>query len=123
MVVEDWCLPCRYLVHDRDTCFVTLDGVLLSDQLRILKTPPHSPLCNAHAERHVREIRETLDNLILVGEPHLRRALKAIQAHHNIRTKQNEDCGKNQDHFTSPEAKQSKHQTIVCNGLHFRDSI
>jgi transposase InsO family protein len=84
MVVEDWCLPCRYLIHDRDTCFVTLDGLLLSDQLRILKTPPHSPLCNAHAERHVREIRETLGNLILLGEPHLRHALKAIQTHHNI---------------------------------------
>ena len=31
----------------------------------------------------MREIRETLDNLILLGEPHLRRALKAIQDHHN----------------------------------------
>ncbi len=24
--VEDWSLPCRYLIHDRDTSFVTLDG-------------------------------------------------------------------------------------------------
>jgi integrase-like protein len=83
MMVEDWYLPCRYLIHDRDTSFMSLDGVLKTDQLRILKTPPHSPLCNAHAERHVREIRETLDNLILLGEPHLRRALRAIQCHHN----------------------------------------
>jgi hypothetical protein len=73
MVVEDWALPCRYLVHDRDTSFLALDGVLKSNDLRILKTPPHAPLCNAYAERHVREIRETLDNLILLGEPHLRR--------------------------------------------------
>ena len=58
-------------------------GVLKSKDLRILKTPPHSPLCNAYAERHVREIRETLDNLILLGDPHLRRALAAIQGHHN----------------------------------------
>jgi putative transposase len=83
MVVEDWCLPCGYLIHDRDTSFVTLDGILKTDELRLLKTPPHSPLCNAHAERHVREIRETLDNLILLGESHLRRALSAIQVHHN----------------------------------------
>jgi|SRR5437667_8793939 len=52
-----------------------MDGLLKTDELRILKTPPQSPLCNAYAECHVREIRETLDNLILLGEPHLRRAL------------------------------------------------
>ena len=83
MVVEDWNLPCRYLIHDRDASFSASDGVLKTDELRILKTPPHAPLCNSYAERHVREIRETLDNLILLGEPHLRRALKAIQDHHN----------------------------------------
>ena len=67
MVVEDWRLSCRFLVRDRDTSFAALDGVLKSDALHILKTPPHSPLCNAYAERHVREIRETLDQLILLG--------------------------------------------------------
>jgi putative transposase len=83
MVVEDWNLPCRYLVHDRDTSFAALDGLLKSDQLRVLKTPPHAPLCNAYAERHVRESRETLDQLILLGESHLHRALLLIQDHHN----------------------------------------
>jgi hypothetical protein len=85
MVVADWELPCRYLVHDRDTSFMALDGVLKTDELRILKTPPHSPLCNSFAERHVREIRETLDDLILLGESHLRRTLTVIEAHHNAR--------------------------------------
>jgi hypothetical protein len=85
MVVEDWGQPCRYLIHDRDTSFADLDRVLKTDSLRILKTPPHSPLCNAYAERHVREIRETLDQLILLGQPHLRRALSSIQEHHNTR--------------------------------------
>jgi len=83
MVVEDWKLPCRYLVHDGDASFAALDGVLKSDTLSIRKTPPHSPLCNAHAERHVREVRETLDSLILLGEAHLRRSLIAIEKHHN----------------------------------------
>ena len=83
MVVQDWKLPCRYLVHDRDASFAALDGVLKSDTLSICKTPPHSPLCNAHAERHVREVRETLDSLILLGEAHLRRSLSAIEKHHN----------------------------------------
>jgi putative transposase len=85
MLVEDWNLPCRYLVHDRDTSFATLDGVLTTHGREILKTPPHAPLCNAYAERHVREIRETLDNLILLGERQLRRTLTKIEEHHNAR--------------------------------------
>ena len=68
MVVEDWNLPCRYLVHDRDCSFAALDPVLKTDRLTILKTPPRAPMCNAYAERHVREIRGTLDQLILLGE-------------------------------------------------------
>ena len=83
MVVEDWKLSCRYLVHDRDRSFGALDAVVKTDQLRVLKTPPHAPLCNAYAERHVREIRETLDQLILLGAGHLHRVLGAIQTHHN----------------------------------------
>jgi putative transposase len=83
MVVQQWKLPCRYLVHDRDSSFAALDGVLKGDELRVLQTPPHSPLCNAHAQRHVREIRETLDQMILLGQSHLRRTLAAMQEHHN----------------------------------------
>jgi putative transposase len=47
MVAEDWELPCRYLVHDGDTNFAALEGVLKSDALRHLKTSPHAPRCNA----------------------------------------------------------------------------
>lgn len=79
LVVEEWKLPCRYLVRDPDTSFAPMDGVLGNDELRILKTPPHAPLCNACAERHVREVRETLGNLILLGQCHMRRAVGAIQ--------------------------------------------
>jgi hypothetical protein len=84
MVVEDWNLPCHYLIHDRDCSFAALDHVLNTDQLTILKTPPHTPLCNAYAKRHVREIRETLNQLILLGESHLHRTLRSIQDHHNV---------------------------------------
>ena len=63
MVLEDWMLP------DRDCSFAPLDDVSETDLApSILKTPPHAPLCNAYAERHVREIRETLDQIILLGE-------------------------------------------------------
>ena len=83
MVMEDWKLCGRYLVHDGDARFADLDRALKSDQLRILKTPPHAPQCNAYAERHVREIRETLDQMILLGESHLGRVLCQIQGNHN----------------------------------------
>ena len=83
MALEDNSLPCRYLIHDGDTSFLAFDPIAQSQGIKILKTPPHSPLCNAFAERHVREIRETLDNLILLGEPHLRHVLETIQRHHN----------------------------------------
>ena len=82
MVVEDWQLPCRYLVHDRDASFAALDSILKTDALHILKTPPHSPFCNSYAERHVREIRETLGPLVLLGEGPLRHALSNIEKHH-----------------------------------------
>jgi hypothetical protein len=44
-----------------------------------------APLGNAHAERHVREMRETLDDLLLLGEAHLRRTLAVIEDYHNAR--------------------------------------
>jgi hypothetical protein len=49
----------------------------------MIKTPLQSPMCNAYAERFVREIRETLDRLILVGEEPLRHVLRRIEQHHN----------------------------------------
>ena len=39
--------------------------------------------CNAYAERFVREIRETLDQLILLGEEYLRHVPKKIEHHYN----------------------------------------
>ncbi len=81
MVLGDWNLPCRYLVHDRAPSFTALDGVATTDQLRVLKPPPHAPLCNAYAERQVREIRETLDQLMVLGQSHLHRTLRSFQEH------------------------------------------
>ena len=39
---------------------------------------------NAFAERFVREARETLDKMIIVGERHLLHVLKKVEYHHNI---------------------------------------
>ena len=72
-----------YLIHDRDSAFRPLDEVLRSTGIKVIKTPPQSPMCNAYAERFVRETRETLDNLILLGEQHFRHVLRQIEQHHN----------------------------------------
>jgi Integrase core domain len=40
-------------------------------------------MCNAFAERFVREARETLDRIIPLGPAHLRHVLRCIQQHHN----------------------------------------
>ena len=72
-----------YLIHDRDATFFPLDQVLRPAGIKIVKTPPQSPMCNAYAERFVRETRETLDQVILLGEAHLRHVLNKIEHHHN----------------------------------------
>ena len=53
-----------YLIHDRDGAFFPLDQVLRLG-VKVIKTFRQSPMCNAYAERFVREAQETADNLIL----------------------------------------------------------
>jgi len=57
--------------------------VLCSTGIKVIKTLPQSPMCNAYTERFVREIRETMDNLILLGEQHFRHVLRQIEHPHN----------------------------------------
>ncbi len=83
MFVAESEAPCRFLIHDHDASFLALDQVLKSE-FEMIKTPVHAPQCNAYAERFVRETRETLDNLILLGEGHFRHVLKRIERHHNL---------------------------------------
>jgi len=85
MVLDDAGHECRYLVHDRDSVFLPFDGIVRSEEFKVIKTPPRMPMCNGFAERHVREIRETLNNMILFGESHLHYVLKRIERHHNGR--------------------------------------
>jgi len=75
--------PCRYIIHDRDASFLPFDFIIKTDDIKIVKTPVHAPMCNAYAERFVREARETLNNIIPLGERHFRHVLKCIEIHHN----------------------------------------
>ncbi|MEW6079176.1 MAG: integrase core domain-containing protein [Thermodesulfobacteriota bacterium] len=74
---------CRYIIHDRDASFLPFDFIIKTDGIKIVKTPPHAPMCNAYAERFVREARETLDNIIPLGGKHFRHVLRCIETHHN----------------------------------------
>jgi putative transposase len=82
----------RYLIHDRDGAFCPLDEVLPSTGIKVIKTPPQSPMCNAYAERFVRETRETLDSLILLGGAHFHHVRKRIE-HHHIRQRPHQGLG------------------------------
>jgi len=83
MLLDEIPESCRYIIHDRDSSFLPFDYVIKSDDLKIVKTPLHAPMCNAFAERFVREARETLNNIIPLGENRFRHVLKSIEQHHN----------------------------------------
>jgi putative transposase len=52
--------------------------------LRVLRTPPRSPMANGICERVIGTVRrECLDWLIPLSEAHLRRVLKSWIAHYN----------------------------------------
>jgi len=74
---------CRFIIHDRDASFLSFDAIIKTDGIKIVKTPPQTPVCNAYAERFVREARETLNNIIPLGERHFRHVLRCIETHHN----------------------------------------
>lgn len=75
----------RYLIHDRDSIFAkSLDESIKSFGLRVVKSPPQSPIANALCERLIGTIRrECLDWLIPISEAHLRTILKCWAGHYN----------------------------------------
>lgn len=83
MWLEESGMKCKYLIHDRDTSLIALASVLKAQKIKIIKTPVHSPVCNCFAERFVREVRETLDKMIIFGDKHFIKILKCIEKYHN----------------------------------------
>jgi putative transposase len=75
----------RYLIHDRDSIFAKdLDESLERLRLKVLKSPPCSPMANAVCERVIGTIRrECLDWMIPLSESHLRAILKLWVGHYN----------------------------------------
>jgi hypothetical protein len=73
---------CRYVLHDRDTKFCAeFRKTLAVAPVKCLRLPPHSQNFNAFAERSVRSVKEDcLSQLILFGEPSLRKALTSSKS-------------------------------------------
>jgi hypothetical protein len=52
--------------------------------IKIVKTPPKAPMCNAFAERLVSEAGETLNQIIPLGQRHFRHVVKCNEQHHFV---------------------------------------
>jgi transposase InsO family protein len=79
----------RYLIRDRDASY----GQVVAHRLRAMgirdrPVAPRSPWQNGHVERLIGSIRrECLDHVIVFGENHLRRIVKAYATYYNdVRT-------------------------------------
>lgn len=76
----------RLLIHDRDPLFSSaFRDTLALGHVGTVRLPPRSPNLNAHAERFVRSIKEEcLDRMVLLGDRHLRRAVKEYVEHYHF---------------------------------------
>jgi transposase InsO family protein len=75
----------KYLLVDRDPLYTEAFRTLLGDGgVDVKRMPPKSPNLRPHAERFVRSIKEEcLSRMILLGERHLRRAVREYALHYH----------------------------------------
>jgi transposase InsO family protein len=98
----------KFLIRDRDTKFVDgFDTVLVSDGVRVIKTPARSPRANAYAERFVGTARrECLDWTLIFGHRHLEVVMAEFVAHYNAARPQSGCQARRPD----PAAHDSRHR-------------
>jgi len=75
----------RILVCDRDPKWSNaVEQWLSKTGVRVIRTPPGAPNCNAYAERFIRSVKEEcLHRVVPLGEWHLRRTLREFVAHYH----------------------------------------
>ena len=84
--VDGFLRDMRYVIHARDPLFTReFRDLLRAAGVESIKLPAHSPNLNAYAERFVLSIKsECLNKLVLLGERHLRRAVKEFVEHYHL---------------------------------------
>jgi transposase InsO family protein len=75
----------RILLCDRDPTWSRgVERWLATAGVRVVRTPPRAPNCNAYAERFVRSVKEEcLNRVVPLGEWHLRRTLHEFATHYH----------------------------------------
>ena len=75
----------RFLIRDRDSKFTeAFDDVFAGNGTRVIKAPVRSPRANSFAERFVGTLRrECLNQVLILGEQHLRKVLAEYARHYN----------------------------------------
>jgi transposase InsO family protein len=83
--VDGFLLGKRYIILDRDPLYTKAFRAFLENSgVKVVRLPPKSPDLNPHAERFVLSIKaECLERVVLLGEWHLRRAIKAYMEHYH----------------------------------------
>jgi len=75
----------RILLCDRDPKWSRkVEQWLATAGVRVVRTPPRAPNCNAYAERFVRSVKEEcLNRIVPLGERHLRKTLHEFATHYH----------------------------------------
>jgi putative transposase len=75
----------KYLIRDNDSKYgAAFDRVAGGAHIKVLHTPYHAPRANAVVERFIGSVRrECLDHLLILGEQHLARVIKAYVHYFN----------------------------------------
>ena len=101
-----------HLIMDRDPVFTAeFRGFLRSAGVEPIRLPARSPNLNAYAERFVLSIKsECLSRLVILGEGHLRLAVREYVAHYNKERPHQGIDGR----FVVPSANDNKSGPIEC---------